>query len=100
MVLVYGKRYCFGFWNCSCFRLDDGFGASSMEMKTPEEMAEVWVSKYTTGSETYEHGLRNGILAGYQAATETYDARIKELEQAIIQSVDTMAGVKYDDENT
>lgn len=71
-----------------------------MEMKTPEELAEEWVSKNTTGSETYEHGLRNGFLAGYQAAKETYEARIKELEQAIIQSVDTMAGVKYDDENT
>lgn len=37
-------------------------------MKTPEELAEEFVSKNTTGSETYEHGLRNGYLAGYQAA--------------------------------
>jgi hypothetical protein len=37
-------------------------------MKTPEELAEEWVSKNTTGSETYEHGLRNGFLAGYKAA--------------------------------
>lgn len=38
------------------------------DLKTPEQMAEEWVSKNTTGSETYEHGLRNGFLAGYQAA--------------------------------
>ena len=38
--------------------------------KTPEEIAEEWVSKNTTGSETYEHGLRNGFLAGYTAGFE------------------------------
>ena len=36
--------------------------------KTPEQIAEEYVSKYTTGSETYEHGLRNGFCAGYKAA--------------------------------
>jgi hypothetical protein len=39
-------------------------------MKTPEELAEEWASKNTTGSKTYEHGLRNGFLAGYQAAKD------------------------------
>jgi hypothetical protein len=38
--------------------------------KTPEELAEEWVSKNTTGSETYEHGLRNGFLAGYHLRDE------------------------------
>jgi hypothetical protein len=42
----------------------------------------------------------NRFIDGYLAAKEKYEARIKELEQAIIKSVDAMAGVQYDDENT
>jgi len=55
--------------------------------KTPEELAEEFVSKNTTGSETYEHGLRNGYLAGYQA-------RDKEIEQLEIQIVNLKAEIK------
>lgn len=37
-------------------------------MKTPEEMAEEYVNTNGSGNETYEHGLREGYIAGYQAA--------------------------------
>lgn len=36
--------------------------------KTPEELAEEFVNQEDTGSDTFAHGLRNGFLAGYQAA--------------------------------
>ena len=48
-------------------------------MKTPEQMAEEWVSKNTTGSETYEHGLRNGFLAGYEAGQKITDQEIVDI---------------------
>ena len=53
--------------------------------KTPEQMAEEWVSKNTTGSETYEHGLRNGFLAGYQAAKDHYFQMIQDLQQTVFE---------------
>jgi hypothetical protein len=39
-------------------------------MKTPEELAEEFVNQEDTGSDTFAHGLRNGFLAGYRAASE------------------------------
>lgn len=36
---------------------------------TPEELAEEYVLQETTGSDTYDHGLRNGFLDGHLAAT-------------------------------
>jgi len=36
--------------------------------KIVENLADDYVSKNTTGNETYEHGLRNGFLAGYEMA--------------------------------
>jgi hypothetical protein len=52
--------------------------------KTPEELAEECVNNETTGSETYEHGLRIGFLAGYHARDEEIEflkREIKELER-------------------
>ena len=92
--------------------------------KTPEEMAEEHaptfeeiMAKYTKQwdgcpyilgstkgitavSLAYCDGYEVAFLTGYKAAEDKYEARIKELEQAIIKSVDAMAGVQYDDENT
>jgi hypothetical protein len=76
--------------------------------KTPEEIAAdaaaEWIKNSTTSHSLANacalYGYNAGFLAGYQAAKERYEARVKELEDSIIQSVDAMAGVKYDDENT
>jgi len=38
--------------------------------KTPEEMAEQYADSEGSGNETYEHGLRQGFLAGYTAGFE------------------------------
>ncbi len=38
--------------------------------KLPEELAEGFVNQEDTGSDTFAHGLRNGFLAGYQAAKQ------------------------------
>jgi hypothetical protein len=76
--------------------------------KTPEELAEEYADYHVVKGidfirvhcqGTIER-TKNAWLSGYQAAKEKYEARIKELEQAIIKSVDAMAGVQYDDENT
>ena len=91
-------------------------------MKTPEELAEYlpqklnendriwslaedWIEQQGWNqqpfADDYENASRKeGFVAGYKAAKERYEARVKELEDSIIQSVDAMAGVKYDDENT
>lgn len=71
-------------------------------MKTPIELAEEFAKingrfDRLDGTCLY---LRNAFLVGYKTAQQEYEARIKELEQAIIKSVDAMAGVQYDDENT
>jgi hypothetical protein len=47
--------------------------------KTPEELAEECVNNETSGSETYEHGLRTGFLCGYAAR----DAEVEQLKQEI-----------------
>lgn len=39
-------------------------------MKTPEDMAEEYVDSEGSGNETYEHGMRQGFLAGYTAGFE------------------------------
>jgi hypothetical protein len=54
------------------------------KQKTPEELAEECVNTETTGSETYEHGLRTGFLAGYHTRDEEIEflkREIKELER-------------------
>jgi hypothetical protein len=73
-----------------------------MVNKTPEELAEEYLRKMWghDGDATEEMHCVSDFLGGYQAAQEKYEARIKELEQVIIKSVDAMAGVQYDDENT
>jgi len=38
--------------------------------KTPEEMAEEYADNEGSGNETYEHGMRQGFLAGYTAGFE------------------------------
>jgi hypothetical protein len=77
-------------------------------MKTPKELADEWANKegdlwfadISTYTDGHKSAVKQGFLAGYKAAQEKYEARIKELEQAIIKSVNAMAGVQYDDENT
>jgi hypothetical protein len=70
-------------------------------MKTPEEMAEEYANSITRESTRFiRQDVSFAFFSGYQAAQEKYKARIKELEQAIIKSVDAMAGVQYDDKNT
>jgi len=49
-------------------------------MKTPEELAVEFVYQEDTGSDTFAHGLRNGFLAGYQAAK---DQQRKEWETLV-----------------
>lgn len=39
-------------------------------MKTPEQMAEEYADSEGSGNETYEHGIRQGFLAGYTAGFE------------------------------
>lgn len=69
--------------------------------KTPEELALEYADLAKDLDIKWFRELEaNAFLAGYETAQKQYEARIKELEQAIIQSVDAMAGVKYDDENT
>lgn len=51
--------------------------------KTPEELAEGFVNQEDTGSDTFAHGLRNGFLAGYQAAQEHAHAALEEAEAEI-----------------
>jgi hypothetical protein len=67
--------------------------------KTPEELAEEY-AVITTNNLFYREPLSNAFLAGYKAGERSQEAKIKELQNAIIQSVNAMAGVKYDDENT
>jgi hypothetical protein len=38
--------------------------------KTPEQMAEAFANTNGSGNETHEHGLREGYIAGYQAAKD------------------------------
>jgi flagellar biosynthesis/type III secretory pathway protein FliH len=59
----------------------------AVSSKTPEEMTEEWVSKNTTGSETYEHGLRNGFLAGYHVGySEGFEFCMK-MHQAVAEHI-------------
>lgn len=84
MVLIYGQRYCFDFWDCPCTRLDDGFDGASMEMKTPEELAEEFVSgmvetdsSVAETSRMEEWCLSRGFLAGYHSRDEEI-AKLRE----------------------
>lgn len=38
--------------------------------KTPEQMAEEYADNEGSGNETYEHGMRQGFLAGYTTGLE------------------------------
>ena len=77
--------------------------------KSPEELAEEWSRTPRQNQDVDEYQLswdfvceweKESFLAGYQAAKDQYEVRVKKLEDSIIQSVNAMAGVKYDDENT
>lgn len=69
--------------------------------KTPEELAaeygdipEIAISAINRDAEDL---VQAAFIAGYKTAAQKYEATIRELKRAIIQSVDVMAGVKYDD---
>jgi hypothetical protein len=68
-------------------------------MKTPEELAQSYVA-HIVENDREAHVATLGYLAGYKAGERSQEAKIKELQNAIIQSVNAMAGVQYDDENT
>lgn len=44
--------------------------ATVTSTKTPEQMAEEYADNEGSGNETYEHGMRQGFLAGYTTGLE------------------------------
>lgn len=55
--------------------------------KTAADLAEEFVNEEDTGSPTFAHGLRNGFLAGYQAAAGQWISvkdRLPELEEQVL----------------
>lgn len=66
-------------------------------------MAEEYADSEGSGNETYEHGLRQGFLAGYQAAKELYAAKLKEANDTVAGMADECEGLKtiiYDHDET
>ena len=50
-----------------------------MTNKSAKELAQEYANLEGSGNETYEHGLRQGFLAGYKAAMDRQESYEREL---------------------